>query len=437
MDGIGTTSVWGYSRALDLNACIERSKNSSTPKEFLVVGASDPRHVIKTVAHSGRYADSVGTLNFSILEPEIAALARNILLLDIIFGDIDVNDEERAELFLELYGNSMLREQTGVLLNERSTSYIQGITTDAMIKISHKIEVSADALKFRERDDLEAVFQFWRNAKQSKDFEMEKLLDARLRQYYGIRYDAREGVVDWDWNMKLKDKAPTISFPEFLSFRLHTMAFPIRQSTPSRGNRTLATITALPDKSTGTSIPKWGYFSDIVLGPFLAFGVDSENKSLLATKNDRQVSDAQDVSMWNLESFVKESRTGKSALITGGKAVIEEINDEESMSQSARVKIRLLTPSTLPKLNKSPSQFDCIFVGSTMAHRIPELSNQLKRNASSGSGMLIVETCKFVLDLRPDQMQEYNKKVIEMTVNAHLKQKQSSDTDPEFLYFTF
>ena len=37
-------------------------------------------------------------------------------------------------------------------------------------------------------------------------FDLERLWDVRLRRFYGVRFDVREGVVDWDWNMKVKDK---------------------------------------------------------------------------------------------------------------------------------------------------------------------------------------------------------------------------------------
>jgi dynein assembly factor 3 len=42
-------------------------------------------------------------------------------------------------------------------------------------------------------------------------------------------------------------------------------------------------------KQDGVSAVKWGYFSDITLGPFLAFGVDTEAKSMLKTQNDRHM----------------------------------------------------------------------------------------------------------------------------------------------------
>ena len=38
-------------------------------------------------------------------------------------------------------------------------------------------------------------------------------------------------------------------------------------------------------KVNGVSVSKWGYFSDVAIGPWMAFGLDSEEKSLLEVRN--------------------------------------------------------------------------------------------------------------------------------------------------------
>ncbi len=32
--------------------------------------------------------------------------------------------------------------------------------------------------------------------------------DARLRAFYKLRYDTRQNLIDWDFNMKLHEKVP-------------------------------------------------------------------------------------------------------------------------------------------------------------------------------------------------------------------------------------
>lgn len=62
-----------------------------------------------------------------------------------------------------------------------------------------------DALKFKERDFLEAIFKFWRSH-ETRDFDAAKCWDLRLRQHLKSRYDGIPNIFDWDYNMKLVDR---------------------------------------------------------------------------------------------------------------------------------------------------------------------------------------------------------------------------------------
>ena len=68
---------------------------------------------------------------------------------------------------------------------------------------------------------------------------------------------------------------------------MHGTAFEIRESTQDAPNRTMATVEML--KQDGVKVAKWGYFSDILLGPFIPFGIDSEYKSMLKTANEQHI----------------------------------------------------------------------------------------------------------------------------------------------------
>jgi dynein assembly factor 3 len=101
--------------------------------------------------------------------------------------------QERVELFLELYGNSRIRPNTSDFLIAFSNRMINmvclvcgGISssrlalnapececapstpcptqiTDVDLAAKEMPYLDISALKFRERDDLEAIFKFWRN----------------------------------------------------------------------------------------------------------------------------------------------------------------------------------------------------------------------------------------------------------------------------------
>lgn len=145
--------------------------------------------------------------------------------------------------------------------------------------------IDLSQLRFRERDDLEFVFKFWRNIGNKKKFDAKLLWEERCRSYYGARYDAREGVADWDLNMKLAEKASIIYKREFFKWRTHGIAYEVRESAYDYANRTMASVDGL--KENGVMVVKWGIFSDIVSGPFYAYGIESENKELLKKSNEK------------------------------------------------------------------------------------------------------------------------------------------------------
>lgn len=68
--------------------------------------------------------------------------------------------------------------------------------------------ISFESLKFKERDELEDIFSSYL---QCHSYDIEKLRDHRLRGHLKERYDHRRNLVDWDYNMGLKDFAVAIN----------------------------------------------------------------------------------------------------------------------------------------------------------------------------------------------------------------------------------
>uniref|UniRef100_A0A8C4YAU6 Dynein axonemal assembly factor 3 n=1 Tax=Gopherus evgoodei TaxID=1825980 RepID=A0A8C4YAU6_9SAUR len=136
---------------------------------------------------------------------------------------------------------------------------------------------------FKERDQLESIFRFWRNP-DPQAFPIARLWDLRVRQYLGTRYDARRGMCDWDLTMKLHERgARTIGGREFSRWRDTGVAFELREGVYHVPNKTLASGRLLRHK--GELVPARGYWGDIGTGPFLPFGIESEEPSLLKTIN--------------------------------------------------------------------------------------------------------------------------------------------------------
>lgn len=124
-----------------------------------------------------------------------------MLLLSIVLEQQDQGLQEQSELFLECYGNLLIRQKTNDWIQQKASDLIR-VVTDSKGTLATVFDFSA--LKYRERDDLEFVFKFWRD--KTKPFDSAALYDIRQRQYLKNRFDNRENIFDWDFNMKLLER---------------------------------------------------------------------------------------------------------------------------------------------------------------------------------------------------------------------------------------
>ena len=56
-------------------------------------------------------------------------------------------------------------------------------------------------------------------------FDIISLRDARLRGYYGDRYDVRNNLLDWDYSMRIKTIAPIVHIVHYRKWRNTGIAF--------------------------------------------------------------------------------------------------------------------------------------------------------------------------------------------------------------------
>ena len=110
LDGAGGVRFWGFSPATDLTpeapTAAEGGTAETEPLRALLIGASDVRHLLATLAGAARRAHDSGTaarpVEFAVYEREPEVLARHLLLLAIAL-DFELPRRERAELLLEVW----------------------------------------------------------------------------------------------------------------------------------------------------------------------------------------------------------------------------------------------------------------------------------------------------------------------------------------------
>eukprot|EP00898_Chlorokybus_atmophyticus_P001883 jgi/Chlat1/2696/Chrsp180S02869 len=340
MDPLLMQQFWGYSPALDfrvLGGLLEgKGKKQEQEQEQLLVlqaGAGDCRHLLTTLCmtarhqpsnqHDDRLAISQRVVVYTH-EDDVATLARQLLLISVA-TDTSLHARERVELFLELHGNCMLRDSTAAYLEDQAQLLAEVVlqahsideqgskAIERMAVVQKLFDLSQ--LKYRERDDLVDTLRSW---KRNVLCDMSAMREWRLRKHYGDRYDARRNLVDWDYHMRLQSVASIVHFKQYREWRELGIAYEVRESTYTVANRSLVSHAEgrtmehkdRVGREHGRSVLKRGFWGDIINCPYLAFGIEAEDKDLFKLSNNQHVKTAVDVAEYNLTALLHALKSG-------------------------------------------------------------------------------------------------------------------------------
>ncbi|XP_045435686.1 LOW QUALITY PROTEIN: dynein axonemal assembly factor 3 [Pipistrellus kuhlii] len=425
--GFGSVSWWGLSPALDLQAESppvdpdpQASPEPGTPElDVLLLGSVDGRHLLQTLARAARWPRR--RFHFYLLENNLEAVARHMLFFSLALEDPEkMGLQERSEAFLEVWGNALLRPPVAAFVRAQADRLARLVPEPD--RLAEQLPwLSLRALKFRERDALEAVLRFWAGGEQGPAaFPMRRLWDLRLRHYLGSRYDARRGVSDWDLHMKLHDRgARVIHTAEFRRWRDTGVAFELRDASAYQvPNRTLASGRLLSHR--GERVAARGYWGDIATGPFVAFGIETEDQSLLRTNNGQPVKTAGDITQHNVTELFR-------ALAAWGppRAAQKDPQEVPGTANGTAEPAPGPAPFTLHFLPLGSDQtlhhkrcykgrFPLLYLACGMVHL---LSPELGACVAPG-GRLVVELARYLVDVRPEQLQAFSDRVGELAQAA-------------------
>jgi dynein assembly factor 3 len=171
MDGLGNINWWGFSPSIDLLELL--AKHSGPEQEefnILLVNAGDARHLLHTIAFRRKHFPNTKVkLKFYVFEKMLELYARDFLLLSLAIEHPSKRGvQEKTELFLEMFGNLLVRDHTAQYIQQKANEFIKCITDfDYLAKCNLKL-FDFSLLKFKERDFLEGIFKYWR-LKSSQD----------------------------------------------------------------------------------------------------------------------------------------------------------------------------------------------------------------------------------------------------------------------------
>lgn len=500
--GIGFHSMWGFSPSrnfLDIQhqsstkkkkeqALDDSYDNNQEPLNILLVEPSDPRHIIHTISRRHRQSSKsqnkkVGLkknrpINFYILETQSEVIARHILLLHILFDD-EIQIRQRAALFLEVFGNSLVQKKTEVYIGSVGTLLRELIFDDDRYNGRLKTITNFDHLKQRERDEIEKVFKSWTSCEQN-EFDAILLRDHRLRGYYGERYDCRLNLIDWDYHANVKDVASIIHIRQFQEWRMSGIAFEFGDATYSSPNRSMASYVqgkAKSGRDSGMLKEFQGFWLDIVVGPYISFGVkiDSEcsnAKQLFDVVNKGSGAEQHrhhtvDVAMYNILGYIWEIETGqeyqmkKERDIFSGLGETSELKvldnafkgvdlrgkeectpkDENNAKVTDGIKIIPIKGSLKSIANKKKynNLFDHVHLSQQSSHQLGEgyLKTVLKNDSEhcSHQSRASVETPKYLFALKEKIREDMKAKVVDMGRKNNFVNSQEDKSSLNDMFF--
>ena len=342
MDGLGNINWWGFSPSIDFQAIInDLNDKNKTELNILIAGAGDPRHIIKTISSKIK-TTTKKLIRFYVYDCRLDLYARTFLLLSLALESPSRHGiQEKTELFMEIFGNLHVRDQTAQFIKTTSNDFIKYITDFDVLKEANLSCFDFSLLKFKERDFLEGIFKFWRlDCMNPTVFPAKTCWDLRLRTLLKTRYDTRSNTYDWDFAMKLLERqnAGIIHKKIYSTWRDTGNAFELRDANYNCPNLTLASATVFDNPNSLDKAVRRGYFGDIVIGPFICYGIESENQDYFKKANDQYRFTSVDVSKANLtkmmESIMKQKglkieETADDALSRNiSELTIEEINED-------------------------------------------------------------------------------------------------------------
>lgn len=259
------------SNKLDIKKLIESKKNliknesSSKDDEKIKVLLSnnlDFRHIIKTLnclnekivkykKENKSNSEFKIEIDFYFFETFQENLVRTILLFYLFLSE-DFSNIEKIDMFLEIYGNTLITEKSANFISNSIpdlSKIIYSIEGNKKEENSELLKKMTDIFDFSNLNykDLDNMKEIIDSYHEKTEFNIEKLREERLRYLFKERYDFRENLIDWDYQMKTREFVDFMGYNIYKKFRLSGISFEKYNTKYNKSNKTLSSY--IPGRS--------------------------------------------------------------------------------------------------------------------------------------------------------------------------------------------
>lgn len=372
------------------------------------------------------------TYHFYFYEPNLRLHCRHLFFLQWLLNSMFSFEqlEERVLMFLDVFGNSLIRKSTAAQMRQVVQDLLRGMEKeeDAFGGSRGKDEksivsfTSFSEMKLKERDFLESQLRHW--GRDASEAAIQEQWIQRLRQDMADRFDNRNNIIDWDFVFHLTDYTNLVKFPEYRDWRNTGVAFDVAHINPRRGFEYLYDT---PNK-TLCHFDRQGrgnYCGDVKNGPFFCFGSQTLNKAICQRTADGTCKYGNGViAMHNIRAWCYTLMTGLPWPWSDHRFAWDDDKNynylppgtpqhTEYQLQFPSVKFHFVGLNLTSFLRHVEEDriphFDAAFVGSSVLHELtPSFFSCFKPHA-----VIVAETAKFILDVEEEGKVLFSKRILE------------------------
>eukprot|EP00045_Choanoeca_perplexa_P022146 m.8558 g.8558 ORF g.8558 m.8558 type:complete len:245 (+) comp9217_c0_seq1:104-838(+) len=239
--------------------------------------------------------------------------------------------------------------------------------------------------------------------------------------------------------MSLKDTAPNIRDKQFIRWRSTGMAFEHREGDYTQPNKTLASGQLLKTKE--GNVGKRGYWGDILMSPYLSFGVETENEALYTKRNEQYVKTASDVSLYNVMAMMAEAESGtpfQAEVDLDTPELLKAVTMEEpkgvGLPLDELISIHVLplgAPDDFKKKAKYKELFDLVYLSNSAAQHLEESLV----HCLAADGRVVCETARHLHVLKEEQKQTFIDTLKTKATDAGLRLATATTSTQEYIIF--